>query len=78
MSIGFAVIGIVYIKRLCCAVGESWDMPEGKTIMYWALAALVTMYAIRYLRNSNSIVAGLYPQGMGGNGSSANPSGVQS
>lgn len=53
-------------------------MPEGKTIMYWALAAIVTMYAIRYLRNSNSIVANLYPQGMGGNGSSANPSGVQS
>lgn len=31
--------------------------------MKWAAAALVTMYIIRYLRASNSMVASLYPAG---------------
>ncbi len=28
----------------------------------WIAAALVTMYAIRYLRASNSFIASMYPQ----------------
>ncbi len=35
---------------------------DWKVMGKWALAALVTMYAIRYLRASNSFVASLYPQ----------------